>query len=155
LRSFLKGEWLMKDGGFHRMKLVLAVPLLCALLLAAGRSWAVQEEETSSDSKPAVTKKFRPRLPAYFATVVTSDQRKEVYEIQATFFEKIVALEEQIAKLKADRDKQVDEVLTTEQLAEVSKKRAAAAAKRKSRQAPDEEVAEEVTEEAESETATD
>jgi hypothetical protein len=151
LRSFLKGGWLMKDGRFHRGKLALAVPLLCALLLTVGRGWAVQEEEPSSESKPAATKKFRPRLPAYFASVVTSEQRKEVYDIQATFFEKILALEEQIAKLKEDRDKQVDEVLTAEQLAEVNEKRAAAAAKRKSRQA----ASDEVVEEAESGTESD
>jgi hypothetical protein len=138
-----KGGMLMKERNLHRWALAVALPMLCALLLTSGRGWAVQEEDGGGENKPAVVKKFRPRLPAYFSTLVTTEQRKKVYGIQATYFDKIAALEEQIAKLKVDREKDVDEVLTAEQLAEVTKKRAAAAAKRKRRQATTEEVAEE------------
>lgn len=131
----------MRERNRNRWVLAVALPMLCALLLTSGACWGVQEEDRTDDTKTVAIKKFRPRLPAYFSAVVTTDQRKEIYDVQATYHEKLVALEEQIAKLKADRDKEVDAVLTAEQLVEVNEKRAAAAAKRKSRSSPKEETA--------------
>lgn len=131
----------MMERNRNRWTLAVALPMLCAVLLTSGACWGLQEEDSAGASEPVVAKKFRGRLPAYFSAVVTSEQRKEIYRLQATYHEKLAALEEQIDKLKADRDKDVDEVLTVEQLAQVNKKRAVAAAKRKSRRPTKEKAA--------------
>ena len=88
-------------------------------------------------AEPAA-KKFRGRLPAYFSTVVSSEQRQKVYEIQVTYFERIAALEKQILELRAKQDQEVDAILSAEQLAEIKKLRAAATAKRRSQPASQE-----------------
>ena len=67
------------------------------------------ESAAPADAAPAVpvaepaAKKFRGRLPAYFSTVVSSEQRQKVYDIQATYFERIAALEKQILELRVSR----------------------------------------------------
>ena len=119
---------------FHRRSmLALAIPVMCAMF-AAGGLWAQQENGQQSAEKATATKKIRGRLPAYFAAIVSTEQRQKVYDLQTAYAEKIAALEEQIAQLVVQRDKDVDAVLTPEQSAEVSRKRAEAAAKRKARQ---------------------
>ena len=111
----------------------LAVPVLCAMLVAGGLR-AEQENGQQAAEKGEASTKLRGRLPPYFAAIVNAEQRQKIYELQAAYAAKIAALEEQIAQLVAQRDKDVDAVLTPEQSAEVSRKRAEAAAKRKSRQ---------------------
>ena len=63
--------------------------------------------------------KFRGRLPAYFSTVVSSEQRQKVYDTQATYFERIAALEKRILELHTKQDQEVDAILSAEQLAEI------------------------------------
>jgi hypothetical protein len=123
----------MNERLHRRSRLALAIPVMCAMLVAGGL-WAAQENGQQSAEKATATKKFRGRLPAYFAAIVSTEQRQKVYDLQAAYAEKIAALEEQIAQLVGQRDKDVDAVLTPEQSAEVSRKRAEAAAKRKARQ---------------------
>ena len=77
--------------------------------------------------------KPRGRLPAYFAAVVSPEQRAAVYSIQAKYSKQIEDLERQIDELTAARDQEVDGVLTPEQLEKVNAKRAEAEAKRASR----------------------
>ena len=66
---------------------------------------------------------------------MTREQRTRIYEIQGSYFEKIQSLRDQMAKLEADRDVEVDGVLSADQLAEVNKKRAAALERRKTARA--------------------
>jgi hypothetical protein len=138
--TLFEGGMLMMERNRNRWAWAIALPMLCALLLTSGHCSGWQEEEEGAN-EPVVVKKFRGRLPAYFSGVVTSEQRQEIYELQKEYHEKLVALEEEMAKLKAARDEEIDGILTVEQLAEVKKKRAAAAAKRKSRQAAQEDSA--------------
>jgi hypothetical protein len=133
----------------------LGVPLACALLLAGDRCVAQESgapaaeqasgEETAAETAPetpmVAVKKFRGRLPAYYSAVVTSEQRQAIYDIQAVYFEKLQALEKQIAELKTKQDEEVEAVLRPEQLEEVAKLRQAAAERRKRRSAPADETA--------------
>jgi hypothetical protein len=71
------------------------------------------------------------RLPAYYKDIVDEKQKAKIYEIQADFNAKIDALEEQLAKLAADRDNAVEGLLTPEQKDKLKKAKDEAAAKRK------------------------
>ena len=72
----------------------------------------------AAEQQLEVPKKPRGRLPAYFAAVVTTKQRETIYEIQATFNAQIEELRQQIATLEAQRNKDVDAVLSPDQMAE-------------------------------------
>jgi hypothetical protein len=130
-----------------------AVGFLAAIIMAVfvGQRWgAAQEDESPPATNTAVettdqasaeapteatkpaAKQFRGRLPAYFSSVVTTTQRQDVYRIQEEYFHRLVALEEQIEKLKKERDEKVDAVLTPEQLTIVNERRKAAAGRRRS-----------------------
>ncbi len=75
-------------------------------------------------------KKFRGRLPAYFAKVVDDQQRRAIYEIQEVYHQRIEALKAQLAALTAERDVKIESVLSEPQRLEVEQMRAAARAKR-------------------------
>ena len=127
---------------------LLLAPVLGVLLLS-GVGVAQRRETSDVSTKPvttqaqsapespppakAVRRQPRGRLPAYFSAVVSQKQRGQIYGIQSQFNERLAALRVQIDQLLAERDKEVDGVLTPEQLADVNKKRQAAAARRKSR----------------------
>jgi hypothetical protein len=86
---------------------------------------------------PAAMRKFRGRLPAYFSSVVSSEQRQKIYDIQATYFDKISALELQIADLRAKQDQEVNAVLSADQAAQVQKLRDEASTRRRGRTVSD------------------
>ncbi len=80
------------------------------------------------------SKKLRGRLPNYYGKVgVTKTQRTKIYELQASYNEKIAALVQQIADLKAKRDMEVEAVLKPEQKKKVEELREAARKKREAR----------------------
>lgn len=75
-------------------------------------------------------KKFRGRLPAYFSSVVSEKQRRQIYEVQKEYFERIEALKAQLATLIQEQDEKIDAVLSEEQRQQVETLRANAKAKR-------------------------
>ena len=109
------------------------VSSLVALLLTALWTAAAPAQEAAppgaADQPPAATaaaetnaaKKPRGRLPAYYGKVVTDKQREQIYEIQAKFTEQIVKLQEQLTALAAKRDAEIEQVLTDEQRAEITR----------------------------------
>jgi hypothetical protein len=109
----------------------LVVPVLFAWLLTVEP--AVSQEAPKA-APPAVVLQPRGRLPAYFAAVVDKKQRGEIYRIQARIQDEVDRLRRKIAELQTASDHEVDAVLTSEQLAEVNKKRAAAEERRRARQ---------------------
>ena len=110
--------------------------LLLALVASSGRPTLGQRGAGGGDTTAKKRKKARGRLPAYYAKVVTADQRKEIYSIQAKYNLEIGKLRQQLMKLIKDRNRDVEEVLSTDQLQKVKTMRAAAKAKRKKRRAP-------------------
>ena len=115
-------------------RLVVALLSVCvAVLVAAGGSRAVGAQKPA-DAKPAAEKKAparsQGRLPAYFGSVVSAEQREQIYAIQATYAEQIQQLEKQLESLKQKRAAEVEAVLTPEQQAKIKQLRSDAAAKR-------------------------
>ena len=62
-----------------------------------------------------VLKKFARRLPNFYNQVVSDVQKETVYDIQAAYFEPIEMLTLRLERLKAERDAQIEAVLTSEQ----------------------------------------
>lgn len=106
--------------------------LLCAVLLA-GPSLGQQATGGDAAKKEATVKKAAGRLPTYFAAVVSQKQRESIYKLQADYEAQLEKLQAQLEALIADRDREVDAVLSAEQLAEVTKKRDEAKKKREER----------------------
>lgn len=84
--------------------------------------------EATPDAKKRVEP--RGRLPAYYSQVIDKEQRDKIYAIQARILADIQKLQDQIAMLEQQREKEVREVLTPEQLAKVQKMTDDAKAKR-------------------------
>lgn len=74
---------------------------------------------------------FRPRLPMYYAKVVDEKQRQKIYGIQKKYHPKIAELQKQLEQLIAQRDAEIEAVLTAEQKAEIEKLRQEASQRRK------------------------
>lgn len=111
--------------------LSVAMFLSVGLVMGSSTSWAQEEGATSG------------RLPPYYKDVVSEAQKKEIYQIQTTFDDKLEALEKQYESLTAELKKlrdsidsiryeeraAVEKVLTPKQLAQVKQKQAEAQAK--------------------------
>jgi len=74
---------------------------------------------------------FRPRLPMYYAKVVDEKQRQKIYDIQRKYHPQIADLQKQLEKLIAQRDAEIEAVLTPQQKAEIEKLRQEASQRRK------------------------
>ena len=66
-----------------------------------------------------VTKRFLRRLPNFYGQAISDAQRDKIYEIQSTYFEPIEMLTLRLERLQAERDAQIEAVLTDEQKAKV------------------------------------
>jgi len=113
--------------------------MLTGLILLGGWGWLAAQEPVAEDpagpaaleeAAPNVASEPRGGLPNYYSRVVTEQQRKTIYGIQATYEARIDALLAQIEELEKERDAEVEKVLTPEQLSIINKFRADAAAAR-------------------------
>ena len=66
-----------------------------------------------------IIKRFARRLPNFYGQVVSNVQRDKIYEIQAAYFDPIEMLTLRLEQLTAERDAQVEAVLSDEQKAKV------------------------------------
>ncbi len=73
------------------------------------------------------------RLPNYYARVVTDDQREQIYEIQEKHASTIDELQKQLDEAIAARDKEVEAILTPDQLARVKEYEQEAQSRREAR----------------------
>ncbi len=113
---------------------------LAALMLVgcmADRGWAQEDPAAEPVAKPAAKQRAKPRgrLPNFYRTVVTEEQRETIYKIQADSAAQIEALQAQIDALVADRDAKVQAVLSPEQLQKVKQAEAESKAKRDAKKA--------------------
>jgi len=76
------------------------------------------------------SEKKRPRLPRYFADIVSELQRVQIYAIQEAYSKKIAAVQEQLTALEKQRDAEIEGVLDAQQKARLKLAQEAAAAKR-------------------------
>ena len=106
------------SNAWGRNVLVLAITTSCMI---AGAQEKTREKplggkgnselRVTSDSRETV----KGRLPRYFASLVNSDQRMEIYLIQAKFRDQISELKQQLEKLELKQMRDIEAVLTTEQ----------------------------------------
>ncbi len=101
------------------------------LLLAITVATAAQPIRAADGPvKKTQLRKARGRLPAYYASVVTEEQRDQVYKIQQEYNPKIEALEKQLDAVRNERNEKIAAVLTPEQRKQVDEAAATAQAKR-------------------------
>ena len=115
--------------------------LLIGLLTALPPSTTPAAEKKAGTSKNSTTAKkttkkpgkdeatkFKGRLPAHYGSVVDDKQRKEIYDIQAEYYNKLENLRKdhasQLKALMADRDEEITDLLTDEQRKKVAKLKA-------------------------------
>jgi hypothetical protein len=84
-----------------------------------------------SVGQDAKEKKAKGRLPAYYADIVTEQQRATIYAIQAKYEQQLDALNAQVTALEKQRNLEVENVLTPAQKEQLKKARDEAADKRK------------------------
>ncbi len=104
---------------------------------SSSKSAAAKPSSSESDSAQASSgtkrgkstttgKKLAGRLPRFFASIVDQEQRDEIYQIQATYREKLAALEQELAELKEAEMSAMEGVLTTAQRKKLDEIRASA-----------------------------
>ncbi len=116
----------------------LFVAIAMASLMTGDAQLAGQEKsgKAADGAKAAPAKEAKPRkkprgrLPAYFADVVTGQQRDSIYGVQAKYNAQIAELRVQIEELISERNQEVEALLSKEQLEAVNKKRAEAKQRR-------------------------
>ncbi len=75
---------------------------------------SVTESQAKTDTKPAT--KVRRRLPRFFGQLgLDEQQREEIYTIQFSYQAQLQKLTEQIALMKAERDRKIRDALKNEQ----------------------------------------
>ena len=99
-----------------------------AVVVAVG---AVIGNGALSIGQEAKAKKAKGRLPAYFADIVTEEQRTAIYKIQESHKKQIDDLEAQLAGARDKEMAEIEAVLDAEQKAKLKKAREEAAAKKK------------------------
>jgi len=105
--------------------------LLCALGSLPILTQAADEKSSDTNAKPAAVKPAG-RLPAHFGKFVDKPQREKIYSIQAKYADKIEDLQEQLKDVMLQRDKEIREVLTSEQQKQLDELLATVRAKMKS-----------------------
>jgi translation initiation factor 2B subunit (eIF-2B alpha/beta/delta family) len=129
---FAPGSKMVSDQGDSTMHIgtsnfarmitaTLAATLLCGALFAAGDDKAASK----------TGKKNQRRLPAYYAQVISADQREQIYKIQEKFAPQIKELQDKLQAVRAQRDSALRAVLTPEQQKKLDALVAAAKEKRK------------------------
>ncbi|HEX7449569.1 MAG TPA: hypothetical protein VF306_18575 [Pirellulales bacterium] len=120
-------------------KSLLTVAVVFPLISALAWAQQASEKKPGDSTKPAagapakVRAKARGRLPAYYARVVSGDQRDKIYAIQQSYEPKIADLQAQLKALTDKRDAEIATVLTADQKAKVDQLAADAKAKRAQR----------------------
>ncbi len=109
-----------------RSALGLALTTLAVFLAAALFSGADAQQPAAPEASDASTKEVKGRLPRFYDVVVTSQQRKLIYEIQEKYEVQIRKLLQQIEALKKQRDREIEAVLDEEQREIVARLRALA-----------------------------
>lgn len=90
-------------------------------------------DESKAASQTRDATEFRPRLPAYYARVVTEEQRQKIYAIQREYHPRIAALRKQLEDLIAEQNGKIEAVLTPQQKVELERLRQEAATRRAGR----------------------
>lgn len=112
-------------------RVVLSLAVLVALFGSAYVPLAIAQKKAASaaEEKDAPRK---PRLPNYFAKVVTEEQRAKITAIQEEFLPQLEAKREELKSLNARQDAAIQKILSKEQWTQIETLRTEARAKRQS-----------------------
>jgi Spy/CpxP family protein refolding chaperone len=117
----------------HASKTFVVAVVMAVGMLWSGTPVAAQAQKAAPEKAAAVKKepaKPRGRLPAYYAQVVTPQQREKIYSVQQSYADRIEALQAQLKELQSKMQAEVQAVLTPEQLKKVEELTAEAKVKR-------------------------
>jgi hypothetical protein len=112
--------------------LLLSVVASALGLLVAGSPLSIGQEKKAAEKK---TEKAKGRLPAYYADVVSEEQKERIYGVQEKYAKELKALNEQLLAVTKKQNDEIEAVLTAEQKAQIDKARDAAIAKKKKKAA--------------------
>lgn len=112
---------------------------LAALVILA--AWWAGIGQPLTGQEPKETK-LRGRLPAHYGDIVSEVQRVQIYAVQEKYAKQIDELKDKLTLLEAQRDREVENVLSPEQKTRLKKVEDQAAAQRK-KKAADAKAAEE------------
>ena len=100
----------------ERCLLVCALASFCVTAIGAEKKSSTKStKSTASKAKTTDQEQLTGRLPRYFSSLVDEKQRDEIYEIQASYRDKIEELEKQLADLRSKEMAAIEKVLTTTQ----------------------------------------
>ena len=106
------------SNAWGRNVLVLTFTAICVIAMAQEKTQerplggkGNSEGKVTSDSRETV----KGRLPRYFASLVNSEQRIEIYLIQAKFRDQISELKQQLEELESRQMRNIEAVLTPAQ----------------------------------------
>ena len=115
-------------------KTLIAAVVIATSGLAIGlvpSSIGQEAKKTDKANKTDKTeKKAKGRLPAYYADIVTEEQKERIYTIQAKHQDKITELTASLAAANKARDTEIEAVLTAEQKVKLKAAQDEAAAKK-------------------------
>ena len=112
----------MSDAMWKKLLVAAAVVVAVGAVIGNGALSIGQE---------AKAKKAKGRLPAYFADIVTEEQRTAIYRIQESHKKQIDDLEAQLATARDKEMAEIEAVLDAQQKEKLKKAREEAAAKKK------------------------
>jgi hypothetical protein len=101
------------------------------MVAAAVVALAVAAAIGTHPGSSAQEKKPKGRLPPYYSSIVTDQQRDAIYAIQAKYAQQLAALQGQIEALEKQREQDIENVLSPQQKLLLTKALEDAAAKRK------------------------
>ncbi len=113
-------------------KVLIALVVLGTSGVVVGVSPQLAGQDTKKAEKTEkAPKKAKGRLPAYYADLVTGEQREKIYSIQAKHQEKIAELNAALLAATQAMNAEIESVLTPEQMDKLMAAQAEAAAKKK------------------------
>jgi Spy/CpxP family protein refolding chaperone len=104
--------------------------------LAPAADTDTQAEGRTAQAETLKPPKFRGRLPRYYGQVVNEKQRRQIYDIQRKYHERDFILRTQLKQLRAERDQEIEAVLSPEQKETLQKLLTEAARRRAARNQP-------------------
>lgn len=110
-----------------KKSLIAAVVIVTSGLAIGLVPSSIGQEAKKTDK---TEKKAKGRLPAYYADIVTEEQRDKIYTIQAKHQDKIAELTASLAAANKARDAEIEAVLTPEQKVKLKAAQDEAAAKK-------------------------
>jgi Spy/CpxP family protein refolding chaperone len=124
----------MSSSQFARYLASTMVLTISALLVQSGTAAAQETPKTTPPAAKADGKKADKtagRLPAFYKSVVTEEQRQQIYKIMAEYAPKLADLRAQLSRATKEQDEKIEALLTPEQKQKITQLKVAAKVNRR------------------------